>query len=218
MLSLTCGIGAALTLGRAEEPFPPQDGLTDIAATSERLEHVLELRPEICTLDMGTMNFGDHDHVMVNTPHVLRAMVREIRDLGTRPELEIFDSGHLAFAKQLVAEGLVDEPVLLQLCMGIPWGAPNDLVSFSHLVSQIPEDWIFSAFSIGQAQFLYVAQAAIAGGNVRVGLEDNLYLRQRIKATNAMLVDHAVEILQTLGFNVMGPEDVRSKLRLTRPG
>jgi 3-dehydrocarnitine:acetyl-CoA trimethylamine transferase len=215
VLNLTAGMGGDLVLGGVDSPLPPNLEGTDMAGATERLEHVAELRPEICTLDCGTMNFAEGDYVMTNTPSMLREMARQIRDLGVRPEIEVFDTGHLVFAKQLIEEGLVDEPAMLQLCMGIPYGAPDDPGTLLALVNQLPADCVFSAFAIGRAQLPYVALAPIVGGNVRVGLEDNIWLERGVKATNGQLVERAVAILEAMNVRVLGPEETRKKLRLT---
>ena len=216
VLNLTSGMGGDLTLASAEEPLPPADEGTDMAGATERLAHVRELMPEITTLDCGTMNFGEGDYIMVNSPSVLDEMARQVQKLGVRPEIEIFDTGHLWLAKRLVDVGLIDDPVMVQLCMGIPWGAPDDLNTFMALVNNLPDDWIFSAFSLGRNQLPYVGLAAIAGGNVRVGLEDNIYLSRGQLATNADLVTRAVTILESMNYQVLGPEAVREKLHLTK--
>ncbi len=216
VLNLTSGMGGDLTLGSAEEPLPPADQGTDMAGATERLVHVRDLMPEITTLDCGTMNFGEGDYIMVNSPSVLYEMARQVQKLGVRPEIEIFDTGHLWLAKHLVNEGLIDDPVMVQLCMGIPWGAPDDLNTFMAMVNNLPDDWIFSAFSLGRSQLPYVGLAAIAGGNVRVGLEDNIYLSRGQLATNADLVTRAVTILESMNYEVLGPEQVREKLHLTK--
>jgi uncharacterized protein (DUF849 family) len=216
VINLTAGMGGDLVLGSAERPLPLDEAGTDLAGASERLEHVKRLRPEICTLDCGTMNFGEGDYVMTNTTGTLREMARQIQELGVRPEIELFDTGHLWQAKALVDEGLIDDPVMVQLCMGIPWGAPPDLNTFMAMVNNVPDGWTFSAFSIGRRQLEYVALAAIAGGNVRVGLEDNLYLGRGRLATNAELVERAVEILTAMGYGIKGPDEVRADLKLTK--
>ena len=216
VLNLTAGMGGDLTLGGVESPLPPDSSGTDLAGATERLAHVRDCLPEICTLDCGTMNFGEGDYVMTNTPEMLRAMAGQMQALGVRPEIEAFDLGHLAFAKQLVNEGLIDEPVLVQLCMGIPWGAPDDINSLMAIVNNMPDGWIYSAFSIGRMELPYVAMAALAGGNVRVGLEDNLYLERGAKATNGALVERAVTILDAMNVNIIGPKQVREKLQLQK--
>ena len=216
VLNLTSGMGGDLTLGSAEQPLPPATDGTDMAGATERLAHVRELMPEITTLDCGTMNFGEGDYIMVNSPSVLDEMARQVQKLGVRPEIEIFDTGHLWLAKRLVEQGLIDDPVMVQLCMGIPWGAPDDLNTFMAMVNNLPDDWVFSAFSLGRSQLPYVGLAAIAGGNVRVGLEDNIYLSRGQLATNAALVTRAVTILESMNYEVLGPEAVRDKLHLTK--
>ena len=153
---------------------------------------------------------------MTNTPGMLRAMGQMMTNLGVKPEIEAFDTGHLWFAKQLVSEGILESPALVQLCMGIPWGAPNDLNTFMAMVNNVPSDWNWSAFSIGRDQMPYVAASVLAGGNVRVGLEDNIYLSKGVLATNAQLVERAVGIVEGMGATVIGPDAVRKKLGLTK--
>jgi uncharacterized protein (DUF849 family) len=153
---------------------------------------------------------------MTNTPAMLKEMARQIQALGVRPEIEVFDTGHLVLAKWLVEQGLIEEPVLVQLCMGIPWGAPDDIATLTAIVANLPEHWIFSAFSIGRNQLPYAALAVLAGGNVRVGLEDNLWLGKGQLATNAQLVERAAAIVTGMGARILGPEEVRQKLKLTR--
>jgi len=219
VLNLTAGMGGDLVLGGEDAPLPVDEAGTDMAGAAERLAHVAELRPEICTLDCGTMNFAaGGDYVMVNTPGMLRAMARRIRELGVRPELEVFDTGHLVMVKDLIREGLVDAPPMIQLCMGIPYGAPDDPTTLLALVNQLPAGAVFSAFSIGRMQLPYVAMAALAGGNARVGLEDNIYLSRGVLATNAQLVERAVTILEAMNVRVLGPAEVRDKLALVRHG
>jgi len=215
VLNLTAGMGGDLVLGGVESPLPPNPDGTDLAGATERLAHVAELRPEICTLDCGTMNFAEGDYVMTNTPSMLREMARQITELGVRPEIEVFDTGHLVFAKQLIEEGLVAEPAMLQLCMGIPYGAPDDPGTLLALVNQLPRRCVFSAFAIGRMQLPFVALAAIVGGNVRVGLEDNLWLERGVKATNGQLVERARAILEAMNVRVLGPAEVRERLELT---
>ncbi len=218
ILNLTAGMGGDLTLGSVEQPLPPAKDGTDMVGATERLAHVAELRPEICTLDCGTMNFGEGDYVMTNTPAMLKEMARQIRDLGVRPEIEVFDTGHLVLAKWLQAQGLLDGPVLVQLCMGIPWGAPDDIGTLMAMVNNLPKDWVFSAFSIGRNQLPYAALAALAGGNVRVGLEDNLWLAKGVLASNGDLVAAAKRTLEGMGAKVLSPAETRAKLKLETRG
>jgi uncharacterized protein (DUF849 family) len=149
---------------------------------------------------------------------MLRAMARRIQELGVRPELEVFDTGHLVMVKDLIRDGLIDDPPMIQLCMGIPYGAPDDPTTLLALVNQLPPEAVFSAFSIGRMQLPYVAMAALAGGNVRVGLEDNIYLSRGVLATNAQLVERAVTILEAMNVRVLGPDDVRARLGLVHHG
>ena len=217
VINLTAGMGGDLVLGGAQSPLPPDAEATDMAGADERLAHVEELRPEICTLDMGSMNFAaGGDYVMVNTPEMLRAMARRIQQLGVRPELEVFDTGHLVLVHELIAEGLIDDPPLIQLCMGIPYGAPDDPTTLLAMVHRLPANAVFSTFSIGRMQLPYVALAPIVGGNVRVGLEDNIYLSRGRLATNADLVARAVTILEGMNVGVLGPDTVRERLSLRR--
>jgi uncharacterized protein (DUF849 family) len=216
VLNLTAGMGGDITFGPTERPLPLNETGTDMAGAAERVEHVADCLPEICTLDCGTMNFAEADYVMTNTPGMLRAMGSMMTGLGVRPEIEAFDTGHLWFAKQLVEEGVLEAPALVQLCMGVPWGAPDDLNTFMAMVNNVPADWNWSAFSLGRNQMPYVAAAVLAGGNVRVGLEDNLWLGKGQLATNAQLVERAVTIIENLGARVIGPEEVRAKLGLTK--
>ncbi len=216
VLNLTAGMGGDMVFGPPERPLPLDEGATDMAGAAERVEHIRQCLPEICTLDCGTMNFAEADYVMTNTPGMLQAMGRMMTELGVKPEIEAFDTGHLWYATQLVKDGVLDGPALVQLCMGVPWGAPNDLNTFMAMVNNVPEDWTFSAFSLGRDQMAYVAAAVLAGGNVRVGLEDNLYLEKGVLATNAQLVERAVGIIERMGARVLGPQEVRERLGLVK--
>jgi uncharacterized protein (DUF849 family) len=217
VINLTAGMGGDVVFGGGESPLPLDPGGTDMVGPSERLAHVAALLPEICTLDCGTMNFALGDYVMTNTPSTLRAMARQVQELGVRPELEVFDTGHLVFVKQLIKEGLIDDPCMIQLCMGIAYGAPDDPLTLMALVNQLPPGAVFSAFSIGRNQLPYAAMAAIAGGNVRVGLEDNLFLDRGVLAANGQLVERAATIVTAMGAKVLGPAEVRRKLKLRQP-
>jgi uncharacterized protein (DUF849 family) len=218
VLNLTTGMGGDIVIGSVEDPLPLDPDGTDLAGATERMAHVRECLPEICTLDVGSMNFGEGNYIMSNTTATLDEMARQIHAIGVRPELELFDTGHLWYARSMADRGLFDGPVLAQLCMGVPWGAPNDLTTLMAMVNNIPDDWVFSAFSIGPDQLRYVAAAVLAGGNVRVGLEDNLYLQRGVKATNAMLVERAVQILEGMNESLMTPAEVRTRLGLTKHG
>ncbi|HLJ04262.1 MAG TPA: 3-keto-5-aminohexanoate cleavage protein [Solirubrobacteraceae bacterium] len=215
VINLTAGMGGDLVLGGVSDPLPVDALGTDMVGAVERLVHVEELRPEICTLDCGTMNFAaGGDYVMCNTPAMLRAMAARVQELGVRPELEVFDTGQLVLVHELIADGLIDDPPLIQLCMGIPYGAPDDLTTLLALVHRLPAGAVYSAFSIGRMQLPYAALAPLVGANVRVGLEDNLYLSRGRLATNGELVERAVTILEGMNVRVMGPDEVREKLAL----
>ena len=217
VINLTAGMGGDLEIGPGEAPlrFGPA---TDVAGPLERLAHVAELRPEICSLDCGSLNFGDGNLVVINTPDQLRVGAGRIKELGVRPELEIFDTGNLWFANQMLAERLVEAPPLFQLCMGIPWGMPADAQLMKAVVDLLPAGANWSAFGIGRRQMELVAQTVLLGGNVRVGLEDNLYLERGVLASNAQLVDKAVRIVEGLGARVLGPAEARNKFGLRAPG
>ena len=215
VLNLTAGMGGDLVFGGSEAPLPLSKG-TDMVGAEERIAHIAECLPEICTLDCGTMNFAEADYVMTNTPGMLRAMGRMMTELGVKPEIEAFDTGHLWLAKTLVEEGVLDSPALVQLCMGVPWGAPDDLNTFLAMVNNVPQDWTWSAFSLGRNEMPYVAASVLAGGNVRVGLEDNLWLAKGELATNEALVERAVGIIEGMGATIIGPDAVRAKLGLTK--
>ena len=215
VLNLTAGMGGDMVFGPPSAPLPLNDA-TDMVSAEERLAHIEDCMPEICTLDCGTMNFAEADYVMTNTPGMLTTMGARMEELGVKPEIEAFDTGHLWYAKQLVKDGVLSSPALVQLCMGIPWGAPNDLNTFMAMVNNVPADWNWSAFSIGRDEMPYVAASVLAGGNVRVGLEDNLWLSKGELATNEALVSRAVSIIENMGATIMGPDAVRQKLGLTK--
>jgi len=215
VLNLTAGMGGDMIFGGPEKPLPLTEA-TDMAGASERIAHIAECLPEICTLDCGTMNFAEADYVMTNTPGMLTAMASMMTELGVKPEIEAFDTGHLWYAKQLVADGHLAPNALVKLCMGVPWGAPDDLNTFMAMVNNVPDSWTFSAFSLGRNQMAYVAAAVLAGGNVRVGLEDNLWLEKGVLATNEALVARAKTIIEAMGAKLIGPQQVRDKLGLTK--
>ncbi|MEV1085082.1 3-keto-5-aminohexanoate cleavage protein [Streptomyces sp. NPDC050211] len=216
VINLTAGMGGDLVID-PEEPLKHLPG-TDLVGGLERLPHVEELLPDICTLDCGSLNFGDGSTLYVSTPDMLRTGARRIQELGVRPELEIFDTGHVWFAKQLHAEGLLDDPTVFQLCMGIPWGAPADPGVLQSMVNMLPDGARWASFALGRMQMPWVAQSILLGGHVRVGLEDNLYLGKGVKATNAQLVERAVTIVEAMGARVATPEEARLKLGLKPRG
>jgi uncharacterized protein (DUF849 family) len=214
IINLTAGMGGDLMIGDGETPRNFDEDNTDLVGPAERLLHVKELRPEICTLDCGSLNFGDGNGIVVQTPVQLREQARLIQSYGVKPEMEIFDSGNLWFAKQLVAEGLISGIPMFQLCLGIPWGAPVNTETMAYMKSQLPDDCVWAGFGIGKWQMPMVAQAIILGGHVRVGLEDNLYLEKGVYASNASLTERATEIIRLLGAQVASPAEARGILGL----
>jgi uncharacterized protein (DUF849 family) len=213
ILNLTAGMGGDFEVGDESDPtkYGPN---TDLVGALERLVHVEELRPEICTLDCGTLNFGDGNMIYISTPTQLRIGAKRIQELGVKPELEVFDTGHLWFASQMVKEGLIDEPPLFQFCLGIPWGAPADTTTMKAMKDNLPPGAIWAGFGIGRMQMPMVAQAVLLGGNVRVGLEDNLYLEKGVFASNGQLVEKAIKIIEMLGARPLSPAEGRKKLGL----
>ncbi|KUL66930.1 3-keto-5-aminohexanoate cleavage protein [Streptomyces albidoflavus] len=214
VINLTAGMGGDLVID-PDDPLTHLPG-TDLVGGLERLPHVEDLLPDICTLDCGSLNFGDGSNLYVSTPDMLRAGARRIQELGVRPELEIFDTGQLWFAKQLLAEGLLDAPTVFQLCMGVPWGAPADPGVLQSMVNMLPDGARWASFALGRMQMPWVAQSILLGGHVRVGLEDNLYLGKGNKATNAQLVERAVSLTESIGARVATPDEARATLGLKK--
>jgi uncharacterized protein (DUF849 family) len=212
IVNTTAGMGGDLYLD-PQDPTTFVDG-TDLVTGAERLKHVSEVMPDICTLDCGSLNFGEGSLVYVSTPDMLREGAKLIQELGVRCEMEIFDTGHLWFANELVAEGLIDPPPLFQLCMDIPYGAPADPTLLASMVQQLPEGAQWASFALGRMQMPWVAQSILLGGHVRVGLEDNLYLSRGVKATNAQLVERARTLIEAMGCEVATPDEARELLNL----
>jgi uncharacterized protein (DUF849 family) len=211
IINLTAGMGGAWFPGE-ENPSLPGPG-TDMIGPEERLAHVEALRPEICSLDCGTMNFGDNE-IYISTPDFLWKMAGLIQEWGVKPELEVFDLGQIWFANQLIEAGRIESPPLFQICLGIPWGAPADTESMMAMRNALPADANWAGFGITRMEMPMVAQAVLLGGNVRVGLEDNLYLSKGVLASNAQLVEQAVGIIESLGSRVVGPAEAREQLGL----
>lgn len=212
IVNLTAGMGGDLQIGSGEAPMQFGPG-TDLVGPLARLVHVQELLPDICTLDCGTLNFGDGDTIYVATPAALRAGAQRITELGVKAELEIFDTGHLWFSKQMVAEGLLKDP-MYQLCLGIPWGAPADTTTMKAMVDNLPAGVVWSAFGIGRSQMPMAAQSMLLGGHVRVGLEDNLWLDKGVPASNGSLVERATKLMHCMGTQPMTPAEARLTLGL----
>lgn len=217
IINLTSGMGGDLEIGADEDPmtFGPY---TDLVGPLTRLAHVEELLPDICSLDCGSLNFGDGNTIYVSTPQQLRAGAKRIQELGVKPELEVFDSGHLWFARQMHHEGLINDPPMFQICLGIPWGAPADTATMKCMADALPENSVWAGFGIGRMQMPMVTQAVMLGGNARVGLEDNLYLERGVFASNAQLVERAANLIELMGAKVIGPEAARERLALKKRG
>ncbi|WP_107850392.1 BKACE family enzyme [Oceanimonas marisflavi] len=213
IINLTAGMGGDLYIGPEEDPtaFCPE---TDLVGGLERLVHIEELKPEICTLDCGSVNFGDSNLVYISTPDMLRKAAARIQQLDVTVELEIFDTGNLWFALQMMKEGLIDDNAMFQICQGIPWGAPPELSLLKGMVDMLPANSNWTAFALGRNQLPWAAQSALLGGHIRVGLEDNLYLSKGQFATNGQLVERAVNIVESMGSRVLSPAEARQKLRL----
>ncbi len=212
VLNLTAGMGGDW-VPDAANPAMPGEG-SDMVGPEQRLAHVFACRPDICSLDCGTLNFGDGNTIYINTGAYLRQMAKMVQDIGVKPELEVFDLGQVRLARALIDEGLIDLPPLFQLCLGIPWGAGADTDTMAAMKRALPDDAVWAGFGISRMQMPMVAQAVLLGGNVRVGLEDNLYLDRGVLATNGMLVERAAEIIQRLGARVLGPDEARRKIGL----
>ena len=212
LINLTAGMGGDLVVDD-ENPEVPAEG-TDLISAEERMAHVELLRPDIASLDCGTINFDNANYVYIQTPNMLRAMAARYAEIGVKPEMEVFDLGHLRFANQMVSEGLIKGPPMYQVCLGIPWGAGADSATMTAMVGQLPRDAFWSGFGISRTQMPMAAQAMLLGGNVRVGLEDNLYLERGVPASNATLVEKAVRIIRDLGGQVCDADQARERLGL----
>ena len=213
IINLTSGMGGDIEIGPEDDllKFGPN---TDFINAMERLSHVEKILPDICSLDCGTLNFGDGNMIYVSTPEQLRIGAKRIQELGVKPELEIFDTGHMWFANQMYNEGLLDAPALYQICLGIPYGAPANTSSMENMVKMVPEGSNWAAFGIGAMQMPMAAQAVLLGGNVRVGLEDNLYLEKGVFASNGSLVEKVGSLINHMGASIMSVKDARKKLGL----
>jgi uncharacterized protein (DUF849 family) len=219
IVNLTCGMGGYIVVGDQGLANTPAPG-SDFCSQEQRMRHVIELcseglyRPDIATLDCGSLNFGDGNRAYVSTPNYLRRGAEILRELGVKPELEVFDTGNLWFVKQMIKEQLLPAPVLIQLCMGIAYGAPADTGHLLAMVNSLPPGCVFSSFAISRMQMPWVAQSVLLGGNVRVGLEDNLYLSRGVYASNAQLVEKARGIIEAMGARILTPAQTRERLQL----
>ena len=216
IINLTTGMGGDLFLGPDDEPMNFSDN-TDCVGMMERIKHVEELLPEICSLDCGSFNYAEGDYVYISTPNMLEQGARRLQEIGVKPELEVFELGHISFAKHLIAQGLVDDPPLFQVCLGIRWAAEANTASFKTMVDALPEGCNWAGFGTSAMEMPMVAQAVLLGGNIRVGLEDNLYLEKGVFASNGQLVERACNIVQLMGCSIQTPSEARQTLGLKRP-
>ena len=214
VINLTAGMGGDWVPSE-ENPSMPGQG-TDMIGPEERLAHVKEIHPEICSLDCGTMNFGNGNEIYISPPGYLREMASMIQEWGVKPELEVFELGQIRFAKQMIKEGLINEPPMFQICLGIPWGAEQTVDSMKVMKDELPTNASWASFGIGRMQMPMAAAAVAMGGNVRVGLEDNLYLEKGVLASNDQLVTRVIEIIQRMGSRVLSPKETRDKLKLKK--
>ncbi len=212
VINLTAGMGGDW-IPSEEDPAMPGPG-TDMISAEERLIHVHECLPEICSLDCGTLNFGNGNEIYISTPPMLRKMAALTKDWGVKPELEVFELGHIRFAAQMIQEGMIAEPPMFQICLGIPWGADQSVDTMKAMKDHLPQGANWAGFGISRMQMPMAATAVAMGGNVRVGLEDNIYLDRGVLATNGQLVTRAVEILERMGARALKPQEARNKLRL----
>ena len=213
IINLTTGMGGDLYFGPDDEPMNFGDS-TDCVGQMERIKHVEDLLPEICSLDCGSFNYSGGDYVYISTENMLKIGAKRLQEIGVKPELEVFELGHLSFAKYLIAQGLLDSPPLFQICLGIPWAAEANTASFKAMVDALPDGCNWGGFGIGATEMPMVAQAVLLGGNVRVGLEDNIYLEKGVFASNAQLVERACNIVQLMGYSVQKPAEARQTLGL----
>lgn len=215
IINLTTGMGGDLYLGPDEDPLALEDD-TDCVGQIERMEHVEALLPEICSLDCGSFNYPGGNYVYISSPDMLRLGAKRLQKIGVKPELEVFELGHIWFAKQLMEEGLLDAPSLFQVCMGVRWAAEATPKNFMTMVENLPEGANWSGFALGANEMPFVAQTALLGGHVRVGLEDNLYLSKGKLATNADLVERAHTIVENMGAKVQTPAEARKTLKVQK--
>ena len=216
IINLTTGMGGDLFFGPDDNPLDFQEP-TDCVGQMERLAHVEELLPEICSMDCGSFNYGGGNYVYISTPDMLTMGAKRLQELGVKPELEVFEMGHISFARHLIDQGLLDSPPLFQVCLGIRWSAEANTAAFKAMVDHLPSDCNWAGFGVSAWEMPMVAQAMLLGGNARVGLEDNLYLEKGVLASNGQLVEKAANIINLLGGNVQTPAEARETLGLKSP-
>ncbi len=219
VLNLTCGMGAYFL------PDPEREGHmlpgSDVVGVDERVAHVEELLPEIATLDIVTNNQveGPTEYIYFSPTHTLRAMAKRFQAAGVKPELEVFGPGDILFGNKLVEEGLIDGPAMMQMVLGVQWAAPHGVETILYQKSLMAPGTIWGAFGIGREQMPMLAHTLLLGGNIRVGLEDNLYMSRGVWATNGQLVERAYTLVNAVGgYEVATPAETREILKLRTPG
>ena len=213
IINLTTGVGGDLYFGPDDNPLDFAEG-TDCIGQMERLAHVEACMPEICSMDCGSFNYSGGNDAYISTQDMLESGARRLQEIGVKPELEVFDLGQLWFAKNMLKMGLLDSPPLFQICLGIPWGAQATVGNFKAFVDEMPAAAVWAGFSVGAMEMPMVAQAVLLGGNVRVGLEDNLFLEKGVLANNTQLVERARNIVELMGCTVQDPAQARKTLGL----
>lgn len=212
VINLTAGMGGDW-IPDAANPAMPGPG-TDMIGSEDRLAHIHDCMPDICSLDCGTLNFGDGDNIYISTPPTMRRMAELTRDWGVKPELEVFELGHIRFARQMIDEGLIAAPPMFQICLGIPWGADQSVDTMKVMKDHLPPEASWASFGISRMQMPMAAAAVAMGGNVRVGLEDNIWLDKGVLATNGALVTRVIEIIDRMGARAVTPQEARNRLGL----
>ena len=214
LINLTSGAGARFA-PHPDDPSRASDDST-MSTPERRVEHILKLRPDLCSIDVATMTFPNY--AFVNTPDHIVRMLAMVQEAGVKPELEVFDLGHVRLASHLVDRGYVRGTPLFQFCLGIPWSAPASSQALLAMRELLPANALWAAFGISGHEFPIVAQAIVLGGNVRVGLEDNVYIAKgELAKGNAPLVERAVAIIENLGSSPASPAETRQILELPQP-
>jgi uncharacterized protein (DUF849 family) len=213
IVNLTTGRGAGLLFNPGAKDHPWDTSL--LKDPEERVAHVVKLKPEVCSLDLGTLNFGSN--AQVNVMPVVEKMAKMIKEVGTKPELEVFDIGNIRIAKHLISKGLVEKPPLFQLCLGIPWGIEATIENLVYMRNNLPKDALWYAFSTGSNHFTMAAASMIMGGHVRVGFEDNIYIKKDTLATsNAQMVSKVAEFARLMDREVASAKEARQILKLVK--
>ncbi len=214
IINLSTGAGARLLYNPKAKDNPWDT--TGLNSPEERTEHVLKLKPELCSLDVGSVNFGGR--VFVNVVPLVEKMAALIKEVGTKPELEAFEIGHIHIGNHLIRKGLVENPPIFQFCLGVPWGMEGNTKNMVYMHNTLPNDAIWYAFGIGPQHFTMAASSIIMGGHARVGFEDNIYISKNVLAeSNAQMVRKVVETAHLMDREVASAKEARQILGLTKP-